>query len=289
MRIAHISDLHFSKISKGITQFFSKAWIGNLNLLFNRGYNFSPERPYALIEPLKQGKVTDIIVSGDLTTTSSPTEFQLAEQFIDKLKEEGFQVYLIPGNHDHYTKRAHRRQRFYKHFPSKHSSDLPYNLADHGVTAKKLTLGWWLVLMDTTLATPLKSSNGYFSEKTEASLKKLLQDIPPQDKVLLVNHFPFFQHDKPNRWLKRGTVLEELLQNQPKVQLFLHGHTHRRCVADLRENGLPIILDSGSTAYCNGSWNLLDIEKDACKLEVFSWEDAKWSHIETHNFRWKSE
>lgn len=289
MRIAHISDLHFSKISKGISQFFSKAWIGNVNLLFNRGYDFSPERPYALIDYLKKEKVTDVIVSGDLTTTSSQAEFRLAKEFIDKLKAVGLQVYLIPGNHDHYTKWAHRRQTFYKYFEPQHSSDLPYNLADHGVTAKKLTPGWWLVLMDTTLATPLMSSNGYFSESTEASLKKLLQEIPPQDKILLVNHFPFFQHDKPKRRLKRGTILEEILKKQPNVQLYLHGHTHRRCVADLRENGLPIILDSGSTAYCKGSWNLLDLEKDTCKLQVFSWEDSQWSPLESHNFRWKSE
>ena len=260
-----------------------------MNLLFNRGHDFSPKGPYALIDQLKKQHVTDVIVSGDLTTTSSRAEFQLAKQFINKLKAVGLRVYLIPGNHDHYTKRAYRKQKFYQYFETQHSKDLPYNLANHGVTAKKLTQGWWLVLMDTTLATPLTSSNGYFSKSTEASLKKLLQDIPSQDKILLVNHFPFFQHDTPKRRLKRGTVLENILKKQPNVQLYLHGHTHRRCIADLRENGLPIILDSGSTAYCKGSWNLLDLEEDSCKLQVFSWENSQWSPLESHNFRWKSE
>ena len=260
-----------------------------MNLLFNRAYDFSPKGPYALIDELKKEKVTDVIVSGDLTTTSSRAEFQLAKQFIDKLKAVGFQVYLIPGNHDHYTRWAHRKQTFYKYFDKQHSSDLPYNLADHGVTAKKLTPGWWVVLMDTTLATPLNSSNGYFSEATEASLKKLLQDIPSQDKIILVNHFPFFQHDKPKRRLKRGTAVEKILRAHPSIQFYLHGHTHRRCVADLRENGLPIILDSGSTAYCKGSWNLLNLKKNTCTLQVYSWENSQWSPLESHNFRWKSE
>lgn len=288
MRIAHISDLHFSKISKGIGQFFTKAWIGNLNLIFNRGYDFSKERPYALIEPLKQEKVTDIIVSGDLTTTSSKVEFRIAKQFIDLLKKEGFNVYLVPGNHDHYTKPADRKRIFYRYFEPKHSSDLSYSLAQHGVTAKKLMPSWWLVLMDTTLATPLTSSNGCFSETTEAALKNLLSEIPSQDKILLVNHFPFFQNDKPRRRLKRGTVLEEIIRAHPNIQIYLHGHTHRRCVADLRENHLPLILDSGSTAYRFGSWNLLDLTEKSCGVKVFGWEENNWSEIETHNFRWES-
>ena len=174
-----------------------------MNLLFNRGYDFSPERPYALIKPLKNEKVTDVIVSGDLTTTSSKAEFCLAKKFIDRLQEEGFNVYLTPGNHDHYTKPAHRRRVFYRYFAPKHSSDLSYDLAKHGVTAKKLMPNWWLVLMDTTRVMPLMSSNGYFSESTETAFKSLLQEIPSEDKILLVNHFPFFQHDKPKRRLKR--------------------------------------------------------------------------------------
>lgn len=289
MRIAHISDLHFSKISKGLGQFFSKAWLGNLNLLLRRSYDYSSKQPYALIKQLKKENVTDVIISGDLTTTSSKIEFTLAKQFTDHLQSEDLNLYLIPGNHDHYTKQAYRHQIFYQYFPKKHSSDLPYNLLDHGVTAKKLTSGWWLVLMDTTLATSLTSSNGYFSKQTETHLSNLLEKIPKQEKILLVNHFPFFQHDKPKRRLKRGLALETILQNHPSIQLYLHGHTHRKCVADLRQNKLPIILDSGSASYRHGSWNLLDLTQNRCKLKVFQWQSIDWSEIETHTFRWPNE
>lgn len=289
LRIAHISDLHFSKVLKGPGQFFSKAWIGNLNLVFNRGYDFLPERPYALLNPFKQEKVTDIIVSGDLTTTASKSEYHLAKQFVSTLEEEGFRVYLVPGNHDHYTKRAYRSRRFYDYFHKEYSQDLPFNLREHGVTATKFSDRLWLVLMDTALATPLVSSNGSFSPSIEENLRQLLSELPSEDKVLLVNHFPFFQNDQPKRRLKRGTILEEILQNEPNIQLYLHGHTHRRCVADLRPNKLPIILDSGSTAYKCGSWNLIDLTENNCTLKVFGWNDTSWSEIENHEFRWKSE
>lgn len=287
MRIAHISDLHFSKISWGVTQFLSKEWVGNFNLVFNRGYDFSSTPPYALIDLFKQEGVMDVIVSGDLTTTSSKKEFLLAKQFIARLQKEGMRVYLIPGNHDHYTKRSYKKKTFYHYFSPKHSEDFEYNLADHGVTAKKLMPSWWLVLMDTACSTPLISSNGYFSQETETHLTDLLSKIPNEDKVLLVNHFPFFQNDKAKRRLIRGPALENILKEEPKVQIYLHGHTHRRCVADLRESNLPLILDSGSTAYRFGSWNLLDLEEDSCDLTVFGWEKQKWTPISQHDFRWK--
>jgi 3',5'-cyclic AMP phosphodiesterase CpdA len=289
LRIAHLSDLHFAKIGKGLGQFFSKAWIGNLNVVLNRGFEYSPIRPYAVIDLLKREKVTDVIISGDLTITSSKKEFALAKQFIHALENEKVNVYVIPGNHDHYTKSAYRKRLFYHYFPKMVDGDCSYNLARDGVTAKKLFSHWWLVLMDTALATSWKSSNGLFSPSIESALKNLLKEIPSEDKILLVNHFPFFQHDRPKRRLKRGEVLEKILKSHPNIQFYLHGHTHRRCVADLRTNHLPIILDSGSTAYAKGSWNLLDLQNDQCDLKVFSWKSDQWSPIENHHFRWPHE
>ncbi len=286
LRIAHISDLHFSKISKGLGQFFSKAWLGNFNFIFNRDSDYSPEGPYALITLFKEKKVTDVIISGDLTTTSSKQEFELAQAFVSELQKGGLNLYLIPGNHDHYTQRAYQKKIFYHYFAKKHSKELHYNLADHGVTAKKINPDWWLVLMDTTLATPLVSSNGYFAKKVEVALTDLLKEIPATDKILLVNHFPFAQIERPKRRLIRGPVLQKIIQMHPNIQLYLHGHTHKRYIKDLRRNGLPIVLDSGSTAYRNGSCYLLHLGERGCDVTVFEWGGKLWSQIETHTFDW---
>ena len=287
MRIAHISDLHFSKLSFNISQFFSKKWIGNLNFIINRSDVFSKKRIYSLIDLFKQQKITDVIVSGDLTTTSSKAEFHQALDFIEQLKTEGLSTYLIPGNHDHYIRHAYKKKTFYHYFPSKQSHILPYSLKDDGVTAIKWDNQWWLILMDTTLATSLFSSNGYFSPFIEKNFLSLLKEIPPNEKILLVNHFPFFQHDKPRRRLRRGNVLEKIIQNHPNIQIYLHGHTHRRCIADLRKNRFPLILDSGSTAHYDGSWNLLDLNQNTCSLSCFNWENEKWMKKDTMLFRWK--
>ncbi|MGE0199238.1 MAG: metallophosphoesterase [Simkaniaceae bacterium] len=288
VRIAHLSDLHFSKYSWDLAQLFSKRWIGNLNLLLGRGDQFLNERPFTLLETLKEMQVTHVIISGDLTTTSYKKEYLLAQAFVETLKKEGMQVFLIPGNHDHYTKKADRTKAFYHYFPSKYthaSGEIDqFSLSEHGVTTCPLTDGWRLVLLDTTVATPLTSSEGFFSPVVEKNLTHLLSLIDPEEKILLVNHFPFFQHDKPKRRLERGQALQTLIASHPNIHLYLHGHTHRRTIADLRPNGLPLILDSGSTGHQSGSWNLLQLQGNRLNLSVFQWKE-KWNLIHHQPFQ----
>jgi len=281
IRIAHISDLHFSKFSYCPTQFFSKRWLGNVNLLLNRSKQYINERPFSLIPILKEKGITHVIISGDLTTTSSLKEYKIAKSFVEALEKEGIKIFLIPGNHDHYTKKADRTKRFYRTFPS--SGKSPFSLSQHGVTSLPLTPGWHIVLVDSTCATSLVSSNGFFSPTIEENLKRLLTKIPVEENILLVNHFPFFQHDAPRRRLIRGEKLHQLIANCPNIQIYLHGHTHRRTIADLRPNNLPLILDSGSTGHKEGSWNQLDLDATTLKVTVNKWDEG-WKEKSTQTF-----
>lgn len=285
MKIAHISDLHFSRFSPSPTQFFSKRWLGNLNLLLNRAKEYVNERPFSLIPIFKEKGITHVIISGDLTTTSSPKEYAIAEEFVTALKDAGMTVFMIPGNHDHYTKKADQTKIFYESFPSPRRK--PFSLSAHGVTTLPLTEGWHLILMDTTYASSLVSSNGFFSPVIEQNLKKLLKRINPEENIILVNHFPFFQHDTPRRRLIRGEKLQEIIASHPNVQLYLHGHTHRRTIADLRPNNLPLILDSGSTGHRKGSWNELHLNATSLDLTVHKW-DEEWKAIDHQSFSFQS-
>lgn len=289
MRIAHISDLHFSKISFHPRHFFSKRWVGSFNLLFNRNQKFSNEKPYTLIEPLKKNNVSYLIVSGDLTTTSLKREYVEASAFIEALKKEGISTFLIPGNHDHYTKNAYLKKRFYSYFPDQFEKDKKkeiahFSLAKQRVTAAFLGEGFWIVGMDTTLATPLSSANGSFSPQIEHELRKLLKLIPSKEQILLVNHFPLFKHEAPHRQLLRAEHLQKLVGEHPNILFYLHGHTHRSIVADLRKNQLPIVLDSGSASYAQGSWNLLDLKGSSCTLTVYHWLKESWQEVKNYQF-----
>jgi 3',5'-cyclic AMP phosphodiesterase CpdA len=275
MRIAHLSDLHFASWDWNISQLFSKRWLGNLNFLFGRRNDFDHVRLQTLPLLLKSLDVSTVIVTGDLSTTSAPAEFTTAKKLIHQIESQGIEVLCIPGNHDHYTQQAYRERHFYDHFSSSWGKG---SLKEDGVTAKQLCAGWWIVGLDTALATSWLHSTGYFSPHIEKALDHLLQKLPSEDQILMVNHFPFFQHESPRKQLVRGQELQKLVTKYPQIKLYCHGHTHRRCMAPLQPSGLPLILDPGSTPHRkNGGWYLIDLPKNM--VQYYRWKEVSYELV----------
>jgi len=293
-RLAHISDLHFSKLTWNPIQFCSKRWLGNLNLFLKRKKAFKPDNLTTLFPVFHDHKIDAVLITGDLTSTSHEDEFLLAQQFVEGLQQEGFKVFTLPGNHDQYTKKAFKEQLFYQFFNRAYTPSTEpltsLSLKEDGLTAAYFGHGWWLIALDTAIATSLISSNGYFSPELEQKLEKALKEIPVDHHVILINHFPIFSNESARKSLIRKEALKKLIEGFPKVKLFLHGHTHRHCIADLRSSHLPIFLDSGSTAQKCGTWNLIDITAKGCDIEVFKNTDANgdvfWQPILKSNFKW---
>jgi 3',5'-cyclic AMP phosphodiesterase CpdA len=290
-RFAHISDLHFSSLFFTPTQFFSKRWVGNLNLLLNRKKNFEHKSLYSLIPLFQELKVDAVLLTGDLTTTSHEVEFEMAKQFIDALESAKLRVFCIPGNHDHYTRSAYRNQHFYRYFNiMHHASDAKsfFKLKEDKVCVTHLGKQWWLIALDSSLATSLFSSHGVFSEQIQAKLEHALSFLPPDQKIIMLNHFPFFDEENKNA-LHRADALRSILQRHKQIKLYLHGHTHRHIVADLRPSDLPIVIDSGCTAQKKGgTWNLIDITQEGCEVSAYKKGNADnpWEMKSQSNFVW---
>ncbi len=153
--------------------------------------------------------------------------------------------------------------------------------------AQELPNKWRLIALDSAIATSLISSRGYFSPKLEEALVKLLSELPKNQPILLVNHFPFFQSQGPRKALTRSEALRAILSNDARIKLYLQGHSHIHTIADLRPSGLPIILDSGSaTQRKDGSWHLLDLNEKSCVVEPFRWTGSTgWRAQEKMEFR----
>lgn len=278
MRIAHLSDLHFSKITYSPSQFFSKRWLGNLNLTLSRQRTFKTDHLFDLISLFKEHLIDHLIITGDLTTTSLESEFEQAAEFIQAFQKEGVTTHILPGNHDHYTQNAYKKQLFYRYFPSE--------LSHKKVAKTCLGAGWWLVSLDTALATSLFSSRGEFSVTIEQELETTLLSIPPNEKIILANHFPIFNNDRHRKVLVRAEALANQLKRFPQVLLYLHGHTHRHCIADLRPNQLPIILESGSPSYLkHSSCHVLDIQNKGLDIHVFQHQNEKWNLAKKQHLR----
>jgi 3',5'-cyclic AMP phosphodiesterase CpdA len=134
----------------------------------------------------------------------------------------------------------------------------------------------------------ITSSEGIFSKALEAQAEHLLSQIPKQDKVILLNHYPFFSQESPKRALKRGENLESLIRHHPNICLYLHGHTHRHSIANLQPDGLPIVLDSGSSCLKRGgSWNLIDLNENGCMVTPYFFSNS-WEEQKPHEFVWQA-
>lgn len=267
-RLAHISDLHFSKVHFRLFPFSPKSWVGNINFLLRRKRQFDYKMLEALILSLQKEKVDHVLISGDLSCTSSHAEFIKAKAFVKTLEDAGMRVTLIPGNHDHLSKKSYKNKEFYRFFPKE-------TLEKHAVEAEKLFDSWWLVSLDTTLATPLFCCHGEFSKAIEDKLTQVLSELPKESNVLLVNHFPI--HHPKNKALRGEENLLALLKDNPKVKIYLHGHTHKRRIVDARPLNLPILTDSGCASHkFLGSWNLIELEDNQLSILPVIWKDHQW-------------
>jgi 3',5'-cyclic AMP phosphodiesterase CpdA len=284
LRIVQISDFHFTRPTWNPLRLFSKRIMGHFNWLLSRNHAFSENILSNLPHLFKDLNVDLVILGGDFTTTALKEEFKTARKFVDQLPAPWT---AIPGNHDVYTYRSERKKTFYQFFRSEKPGGFGYSLAEDKLEVRKLDDSYWLITLDVCRATNWYSSRGLFSEKIEEKMKKVLSLIPSEDAIVISSHYPFFQHDAHRRTLKRGEALRKILENDSRIRLFLHGHTHRHTIADLQPSGLPVVLDSGSCAQKNrASWNLIDLKKEGCTVTAYQYHQG-WKPSRTENITWK--
>ncbi len=280
--IAQISDFHFTRVTLNPLRLLSKRFLGLSNWFFFRKNELSAEQ-VAMIPPLLRSRKAELVLlGGDFTSTALPSEFQDAKQWIDQLDAPWI---AVAGNHDCYTYRAFRNKHLYQAIQNPKKANL-FDLARDGIEARQIRDGWWVIALDTARATNLYSSRGLFSEQLQENLQAALDTIPQNSSILMLNHYPFFQHDSYRRTLKRSEELLKIVKSDCRIKLYLHGHTHRHTIANLQPSNLPIILDSGCAALQkHGSWNLLTIDDHGIDIEVYQWQN-QWTITQKKRFEW---
>lgn len=286
MRIAQISDVHFTRVDFNPLRLRLKRLAGTFNWLLFRKEE-SDHAPLARLPDLFRLLEVDLVlVGGDLSSTSLHSEFKTAKRYFDLIEQPKI---FIPGNHDQYTPSAYRQKRFYTSFKNsrpaiEHRAEF-FTLKEHGVEAHKIAPGWWCVALDNAPSTKITSSNGVFSPIVERNLEEVLSLLPKEDSILLLNHFPFFQNSEPKHRLIHGERLRALIERDPRIRFYLHGHTHRHTIADLRPSGLPIILDSGCPIQkSHATWNLLELQNNTAHVHAYHWDGLDWTPFAKHAF-----
>lgn len=287
MRIAQISDFHYTHLTWNPLKLFSKRILGNLNWILARKGEFSFSQLDVLPDLFRTLDVDLVLFGGDFTTTALPQEYASALQFMKQLSQPWI---AVPGNHDHYTFKSFREKRFYRYFANqKKESGNPldfFTLEHHGVEAHRIGAQWWVVALDTARATHFTSSRGLLSEEKETYLQELLDLIPKNASILMLNHYPFLSNCDWRHSLEGKERLKAIVQKDPRILMYLQGHTHRHTIADLQPSHLPILLDSGSAALSKGgSWNLIDIQPNGCEIIGYQWT-TQWEPYRKEQFLW---
>ena len=81
MKLAHLSDPHFSQIGLTRESFKTKRWIGALNLLLFRQKSYNTEHLQDLPAFLKTLDLDHICITGDFSSLSLDSEFAEAKEF----------------------------------------------------------------------------------------------------------------------------------------------------------------------------------------------------------------
>ena len=78
VRIVHLSDIHFWRYAFNPLRLLSKRLLGTASLFLGRGRRFRLERVPELVERVQSLDADHLLITGDLTTTALPAEFQHA-------------------------------------------------------------------------------------------------------------------------------------------------------------------------------------------------------------------
>lgn len=278
MRIAQISDLHILDLEAvGVRDFLNKRLTGGLNLLTKRRNAHPLEVMERLVEDLTLHPVDHVVVTGDVTNLSLPGEFQRASRLLRPLG--GYEsLTVIPGNHDVYTAGAQEQRRFESYF-------------GHLLFGSDATEDTWtfpaikdlgevvLIGLCSALPTPPITAWGRVGADQLARVEDALAGPELRDRftIALVHH----NLHKRGAWSEamsslrdRDEVIASLLSL--KVNLLLHGHTHKAHRFSVSRDGHTMfIVGSGSS-----TWSSEDPEHVA-RYNVYHVQDGDLRRIRT--------
>jgi 3',5'-cyclic AMP phosphodiesterase CpdA len=252
MRIAHATDIHWFVPPRLLDLRSFKRTIGTANLyLRGRRHHFPEEVQTALVDFLRSLAPDLVCLTGDLTSTALPAEFEKARNALAPLLAS-VPTFVIPGNHDVYTPGAQRERRMQQWFGEwMHIGEGGLGSMDLGATT---VLG-----LDPNRPTRISASGCIPAAQLEALAVALRRPDLADRSVVLCVHYPLFDrrgalYDNWEHGLRNVADLVQVFAEAPRrPDLILHGHEHhgyRSAVALPDGTSIPV-FNSGSSGYAN--------------------------------------
>jgi len=241
-KIIHLSDLHigYKDLSKKFGDIVTR-------ILFHK----EPADNYIIV-------ITGDIVEDALRGGS----YDLASSQLNRLKDAGFSLLLVPGNHDYGSGAlAHKKlvKQFKKHFYGDTSIIYPKvdvidNMAFIGLDSMADELHW----LDRLFAEGELGKDQL--ERLDNILKsEIVKNI--EYKIIYLHHHPF--HPRPFHHLKDSEELRKVLQ-QHTIDALLFGHNHDGRVWN-GGWGIKRVYDAGTSTGKHGKTSphrVIDLSKE---------------------------
>jgi 3',5'-cyclic AMP phosphodiesterase CpdA len=254
-RLGHLSDVHLGPIPNlRLKDLFSKRVVGYANWRRNRSGAMTGETLDRLVADLRSQEPDHIAVTGDLTNIAMRAEFVNACRWLEALGPPD-RVTAIPGNHDAYVPRAHRRYRrlWAPWMASDDAEHVGRTLFPFMRRKGQVAL---IGVSSAVASAPFMATGRVGSHQTER-LTELLDEARAEGlfRVVLIHHPPKLINPA-NQWRKLtdGRRFRAAIERHG-AELILHGHDHIRSLTAIkgRDGVVPVVgVPAGSGPALGG-------------------------------------
>ena len=252
---AHLSDLHATPVApRGLGPLASKRLLGWLSWRLRRSRSHRPEVLEALIGDLREMRPDQVVITGDLTNISLPSEFPLALEWLQRIGSPD-RVSAVPGNHDAYVgvPREISWDLWSEYLRSDPVPDAG-ETAPLGFPSLRVRGPLAIVGLNSALPTaPFVASGALGFEQLER-LEKLLAELARGHhfRLLLIHHPPLRGELSRRRSLDDAEALAAVL-SRTGADLVVHGHLHRTRIGTMPGPSGPIPVVGVRSASDQGS------------------------------------
>lgn len=251
LRIVHLSDIHIWRLTFNPARLADKRLFGVASLMASRGRKFRLERLGEVVDRVLAMRPDHILITGDLTTTSLPSEFREARAALAPLLADPTRATVIPGNHDRYTPASVRDRLFEQTFGSfAGAEEYPWLRRLDGSTA--------IMALDPTRAA--WTARGFLPEGQLLAARELWEaERATINRWIIACHYPidapvaFRAELRPKRLLNAEPLADWLATIGP--HLYCCGHVHRAWAFSpasvpnqlCLNSGAPLLRDASGT------------------------------------------
>ena len=249
VNIAVATDLHYLSSSLTDGGAFFTDLVENAD---GKNMFYIEEITESFVATMIQEKPEILILSGDLTFNGERQSHLDLEQKLEKIKENGTQILVMPGNHDIDRSSAagffgdgyqlvdtvskEAFAKIYQDYGLQESIEKDDTSLSYLYRARK---DFWILMLDSN-----SQGTNEISDQTFSWIEEILKDAREQDiQVLAVSHQNLLAH---NPYFTEGFLIDqaqelEALYQQYAVVANLSGHIH---IQHIQDKDLPEILTS---------------------------------------------